>query len=92
MYLIVFNGLGERLHVDRLVQLVFVQQVDEEIQRAFMDAHLRVQRADLLIDLHTTLSQSPDTHTQRGVFECVYLYKDDMREIISKIYKLYLVK
>ncbi len=63
VYLIVFNGLGERLHVDRLVQLVFVQQVDEEIQRTFMDAHLRVQRANFLIDIHTALSQSPDTHT-----------------------------
>lgn len=55
--LIVFDSLGQRLHVDRLVQLVFVQQVDEEIQGTLMDAHLRVQRADLLVDLHAALSQ-----------------------------------
>lgn len=55
--LIVFNGLGQRLHVDRLVQLVFVQQIDEEIQGSLVDAHLRVQRADLLVDLHAALSQ-----------------------------------
>lgn len=59
MYLIVFNGLGERLHVDRFVQLVFVQQVDEEVQRTLVDAHLRVQRADLLIDINRALIQSP---------------------------------
>lgn len=59
VYLIVFNGLGERLHVDRLIQLVFVQQVDEEVQRTLVDAHLRVQRADLLIDINRTLIQSP---------------------------------
>lgn len=61
VYLIVFNGLGEWLHVDCLVQLVFVQQVDKEVQRSLVDAHLRIQRADLLIDVHTALSQSSDT-------------------------------
>ncbi|KAA8579248.1 hypothetical protein FQN60_007189 [Etheostoma spectabile] len=32
--------------------------VDEDIQRPLMDAHLRVQRADLLIDIHTALNES----------------------------------
>lgn len=63
-YLIIFNSLGERLHVDRLIQLVFVQQVNEEIQGSFVDAHLRIQRADLLIDLHAALSQSSDEQKQ----------------------------
>lgn len=63
--LIVFDSLGQRLHVDRLVQLVFVQQVDEEIQGTLMDAHLRVQRADLLVDLHAALSQRPESKKQK---------------------------
>lgn len=57
--LIVFNSLGQRLHVDGLVQLVFVQQVDEEIQGTLVDAHLGIQSADLLVDLHAALGQSP---------------------------------
>lgn len=63
VYLVVLDGLGERLHVDRLIQLVFVQQVDQEVQGALVHAHLRVQRAHLFVDIHAALRQSPDAHT-----------------------------
>lgn len=61
--LIVLDGLCEQLHIDGLVQLVLVQHLDEEVQRTLVDAHLRVQRADLLVDVHAALGKSPDTHT-----------------------------
>lgn len=48
-----------------------MQQVDEEIQGTLMDAHLRVQRADLLVDLHAALSQSPP---QTQVLINTYIY------------------
>lgn len=72
MHLIVLNGLGEWLHIDRLIQLVFVQQVDEEVQGAFMNAHLRVQRAHLLVDLYTALRQSSgkQTHSEGCSSRC----------------------
>lgn len=66
-HLIVFDGLCEQLHVDRLVQLVFVQHVDEEVQRSFMNAHLWIQRAHLLVDLHTALTQSSDKHRDKKI-------------------------
>lgn len=63
-HLVVLDGLGERLHLDRLVQLVLVQQLDEEVQRALVDAHLRVQRAHLLVRLHAALAQRSEAHAR----------------------------
>ncbi len=40
-----------------------LQQIDEEVQRSLVNAHLRVQRAHALIHLHITLSQSSETIT-----------------------------
>lgn len=56
-HLIVLDGLGERLHVDGLIQLVLMQQLDEEVQRALVGAHLGVQAAHLLVHIHTALSK-----------------------------------
>lgn len=60
--LVVLDGLGERLHADRFIQLVSMQQVDQEVQGALVHAHLRVQRAHLFVDVHAALRQSPDVH------------------------------
>lgn len=62
--LVVLDGLGERLHVYGLIQLVFVQQVNQEVQGTFVHAHLRVQSPDLLIYFDTALVQrTTHTHT-----------------------------
>lgn len=58
-YLIVLDGLGQRLHLHSLIQLVFMQQVDEMVQRALVEAHFRMQCAHTLEDIHTTGIQSP---------------------------------
>jgi len=63
-HLVVLDGFGQRLHVDRLVQLVLVQQLDQEVQRALVDAHLGVQHPHLLVHLHTALVQGPGEGTQ----------------------------
>lgn len=65
-HLVVFDGFGERLHLHRLVQLIFMKQIDEEVQRALVNAHLRVQRPHALVHLHPALTQSPDTQKDRG--------------------------
>lgn len=58
-YLIVLDGLGQRLHLHRLVQLVFMQQVNEVIQRALVEAHFRMQRPHTLENVHAAGFQSP---------------------------------
>jgi len=57
VYLVVLDGPGQGLHIDRLVQLVLVQQVDEQVQRALVNTHLRVQSPHPLIHLHTAAAQ-----------------------------------
>lgn len=59
MHLIVLDGFGQGLHVDRLVQLVLVQQLNQEVQGALVHAQLRVQRPNLLVDVHAALVQGP---------------------------------
>lgn len=58
-HLVVLDGFGQRLHVDRLVQLVLVQQLDQEVQGALVNAHLGVQHPHLLVHLHAALVQGP---------------------------------
>lgn len=58
-YLIVLDGLSQRLHLHSLIQLVFMQQVDEIVQRALVEAHFRMQCAHTLEDINTTGIQSP---------------------------------
>lgn len=58
-YLIVLDGLSQRLNLHSLIQLVFMQQVDEIVQRALVEAHFRMQCAHTLEDIHTTGVQSP---------------------------------
>lgn len=57
-YLVVLDGLSQRFHLHSLIKLIFMQQVDEIIQRAFMKAHFRVERTHALKNLHTTGVQS----------------------------------
>lgn len=58
-YLVVLDGLSQRLHLHSFIQLVFMQQVDEIVQRALVEAHFRMQCAHTLEDIHTTGIQSP---------------------------------
>lgn len=55
--LVVLDGLGERLDIDSLVQLVLVQQFNEEVQGALMGTHLGVEAAHLLVHVHIALRE-----------------------------------
>lgn len=58
-YLVVLDGLCQGLHLHCFVQLVFVQQVDEIVQRALVEAHFRMQRSHALENVHAAALQSP---------------------------------
>lgn len=60
-HLIVLDGLSQRFHLHGFIELIFMQQVNEIIQRALMEAHLRVQGTHALKSVHTTGIQSPKT-------------------------------
>lgn len=65
-YLIVLDGLSQRFHLHSLIELIFMQQVNEIIQRALMEAHLRVQGTHALKSVHATGIQSPETKAEEG--------------------------
>lgn len=67
-YLIVLNGLRQRLHLHSLVQLVFMQQVNKIIQRALVEAHFRMQGAHTLKNFHATGLQSPERAIRDKLF------------------------
>lgn len=58
-YLVILDGFSQRFHLHSLIQLIFVQQVDEIIQRALVEAHLRVEGTHALKDVHPAAIQSP---------------------------------
>ena len=62
--LVVLDGLGERLYVDSLIQLILVRQLDEEVQGALVGTHLRVEAAHLLIHVHTALREGAGDQTR----------------------------
>lgn len=58
-YLVVFDGLRKGFHLNSLIQLIFMQQVNEVIQWALMEAHFRVKRSHSFENLHAAGVQSP---------------------------------
>lgn len=66
-YLIVLDGLCQRFHLNRLIQLVFMQQVNEIIQGALMEAHLWVECPHTLQNLHSARAQSPEGSTKTNM-------------------------
>lgn len=66
-YLVVLDGLSQGFHLNSLIQLVFMQQVNEIIQRALMEAHFRVECSHALKNLHAAAIQSPRTRTDGAI-------------------------